>query len=463
MAGLGSQAKLGIRKETTPGTGVVPSQTIPFTSEGFSAPRTLIQSETIGGDGMVDKTVAGDTESSGSITQEFDAESSGHLLWFATGDNGYTAGGAFTDGQITSAPGATATGTGASIAAGDYYYTVAAVWTHDFLGENFIMPDSAASTQTTVTSGQQVDLTWTNPTGLTLADHTYAGTAIYRSTTDGASSTVYFVHYQSGTGASWSDTGADTYADTAVAPVTNTTLYDHTLVGAAAASGLDRLDYFSVQISKNVTDDERFLKNKINDISLSVGGRGDIVQLTANIQGDTNESVSGEFGASAPTIKLPILGRNVRVAINGSKDCDIQAIDWNLNNNLERQPTFCSVTLAEGNRNVSGSWTQVFDDRTNYNLAVNASEVTLGIYMRGEPLDTSGSTLNSSDHSVAAIPFPRLAKFYCEKVLIGEFTNPVESAGQIIANATWSAAKGATSSTDCTITLINTVSVYDGS
>lgn len=463
MAGQGSQSKLGIRKETTGGTPLVPTRAFAFASADFSAPRTLIESQTIGGTGMVQDVVPGDPESSGTITQEYDGEQGGEFIWMATGDNGYTAGGAFTDGQITTAPGATAGSTGASIAAGDYYYTVAAVWTHDFLGTNFIMPDSAASTQTTVASGEEVALTWTDPTGLTLADHTYAGTAIYRSTTDGASSTVYFIHYVSGTGASYTDTGADTYADTAVTPVANTTLYDHLLEGAAAASSQDRLDYFTVQMSKNVGSDEQFNGNKVSELTIDVGGRGDVVTLSASFIGSDMATVSGEFSASAPTIRQQTLGRDVRVAIDGSVDCDFQSISLTVNNNLERQPTLCdAVTIGEGNRTVSGSATLIFNDRTIFNKAVNADSITLGIYMKGEPLTKTGATLSAGSHNIAAIPFPRLSKFYMADVKIGSYTNPVDGPGQIIANIEFQALEDSTTSTDLAVTIINTTSSYTG-
>lgn len=468
MAGLGSESKLGIRRETTPGTGEVPTEALPFTGESFSAPRELLESQTIGGGSMTDNVVAADTESTGSITQEYDGESSGNLIWFATGANGYTANGAFTDGQITAQPTGTPGGSGTSLAAGNYYYTVAPIWEHDHIPEKVILPDSPASAQVTVTSGQEVTVGWTDPTTLTLTDFTYSGTAIYRSEVDGAASTATFVAFVSGTGNSFVDDGVTTSsgsnenADTNVSPVTNTALYEHTLVGASAATGQDRLYYLSVQISKNVGDDERYFGNKLGELDLSVGGRGETAQIVANFSGDTNETVTGEFAAVAAAIKQQTLGKKTRVVIAGAPDCDIQSWNFNLNNQLERQETLCGVTIAEGKRVIGGNFTQVFQDRTNFNRSVSGEEVAVDIYAMGEPLVTSGSTLSLSTHGVAAIPFPIYTKIAMERVIIGDFSNPVEGPGQIIASATWKALKGRTSSTDATIKLINTVSVYDG-
>lgn len=462
MPGQGSQSKLGLRIQSVQGTGVEPTTALPVKSAAFTAPKTLIFSETIGGDGMKDNAVAGDAESSGSVVQEFDAESSGNLLWLANGDNGYTSAAATTVGQITTAPAGTPGGTGATIPVGDYFYSVAAIWTHDFLGKHWVMPDSAASTAVTVTSGQEVALTWTDPTGLTFPDHTYKGTAIYRSTVDAAATTNTLLHYVAGTGASYTDTGTNAYADTAVAPVTNTAVYKHILVGAAAATGLDRLKYFTAQFSKNVTDDTRIIDNKASDVTITVGDRASVVEISMNAIGGEESIISGEYSASSPGIKKQILGRDARIVIDGVTDCDVQSFSITLNNNLERLPTLCGVTIGEGDREVSGDMTRIFDDLTLANKAINGDEVSIELHMAGQALVTSGATLSESSHGVTAIPFPRLAKFDIERAAVAEFSAPLEGSGQIIATASFGALKGTVSTTDMTITLYNTLAEYTG-
>lgn len=460
MPGLGSESKLGIAKETTPSTPVVPSACIPFTSEGFSAPRTLLESETIGGSSMLKNTVPGDPESSGSITQEFDAESSGTLLDLWNGPNGYTDSGAQTSGHITAAPTTSAGSTGGTVPAGDWIYQVCAVWTHNYLGTKHIMPKSAAATAVTVTLGQVVTINFTDPTGLTFADHTYAGTAVYRSTVGGAASTCHFLKFVSGTGASTTDNGTNALADTTVVPVPNTTYYKHIMVGASAATGEDRIEYFTAQLSKNVGSDEQYFGNKVNDFSLEIPGRAETVKLTVNTQGDDYVTVSGEFGAAAPTPKQQILGRNAAVVIEDVKNCEIQSLTLTGTNNCTRQSTLCGNSISEGGRRVGLNLTLLFRDRDLFDVAQSGEEIEMQLYLYGEPLVASGSHLSLVQHGVEAIPFPRLAKFDIQSLVLGEFSNPVEGPDQIIASATGQAKENVTSGTDLTITLWNTIDDY---
>lgn len=461
MPGLGSESKLGIAKEVTPSVGVEPDSAIPFVSESFTAERPLLESETIGGSSMLKNTVPGDSAGTGGIVQEFDAETSGILLDLWNGPNGYTApGGAFTDGQLSTAPSGSAGGSGGTIPAGNYHYRTAPIWTHDFLGEKFIMPKSNASSAVTVTSGQQVTLTVADPSALTLADHTFYGTAIYRSAAGGGAGATKYLGLIVGTGTSFVDDGSNDYADTAVSPVPNTSIYEHILEGASAAEGEDRLEYFSTQISKNVGSDERYFGNKVDTFTLAVADRASAVKLTVGTQGDDRETVAGEFVAATLIPKQQIIGRQVRIVVNGVTDCDVQALNLTGTNNCQRLSTLCGNTISEGARRVGGDITLLFRDRDLFNKAVSGEELEIQIYMRGEPLEPSGASLSLVDHGVEAIPFPRLAKFDMQRVVLGGFTNPVEGPGQIIAKATFQAKEDSVSGTDLAITLINTIDDY---
>lgn len=468
MAGEGANSKLGVRTETTPGTAVGdPTSTLPFISASFSAPKELIPSETIGGDSMVAVVQAGVQAASGSITQEFDAETAGQMLFYANGDNGYTDEGATTDGQITTAPTATAGSSGASIAAGDYIYKVAAVIEWTVPGIKFILPASAASTAETVTSGQEVALSWTDPTGLTLYsdEYTYAGTAIYRSETDGAAGTCTFLHYVSGTGNSWTDTGADTYADTNVSPVGSTTLYEHTFVGAAPASGQPRLKSFTAQFSKNVTNDERYLGCQVDEFTLDISDANSSVTSEYSILAMSGTTNSGEFSASAPTIRRQIMGYQATVDVNGTANCDVQSFSLSVANGAEYQYGLCNQAGATKiavtqNRQVTGSVSLIFQNQTLLEKALNGEEISLKLYLYGEPILANGGTLTAASHSVSAIPMPRVATFDMQRVVIGEFENPVDGPGQIIATFSFQAFKDSVTATDLTIEMINTTSAY---
>ncbi|MCA9775643.1 MAG: hypothetical protein KC800_02970 [Candidatus Eremiobacteraeota bacterium] len=461
MAGQGSQSKIGLKVQSAAGTGAEPTTALPVKSANITAPKPLIFSETIGGNGMKDNAVAGDAESSGAIVQEYDGESSGNLVWYATGANGYTAAGAVTEGQITTAPGATAGSTGATIPSGDYIYSVAAIWTHDFTGVNVLMPDSAGNTAETVTLGEEVVLTWTDPTGLTFTDHTYKGTAVYRSDVDDALSTAKFIKYVDGTAATWTDTGADA-RDTNISPVANTSIYKHTFKGAAAASGQDRLKYFTAQISKNVTDDFRYIDNKASDLALAISDRASVIELTMNVIGGAESIEDGEYSASAPTIRRQSLGRDVALAIDGTKNCDIQGLTITLNNNLERLNTLCGVSISEGDREITGDMTLIFNDTDLASATINAEEIDVKLFIQGEPLVTSGAALTSGTHGVTAIPFQRYTKVDIPRAALGEYSAPLEGPGQIIASASFGALYDSVAATDMTITMYNTVAVYNG-
>mgnify|MGYP001378732679 CR=1 FL=1 len=459
MPGLGSESKLGLAKETTPSVGVVPVSAIPFTSANFTAPRTMLESETIGGSSMLKNAVPGDSESTGSVVQEFDAETSGILLDLWNGDNGRSVA-AYTSGRISAAPTGSAGGSGATIPRGDYINKVAAIWEHDYLGKSFISFESAASSAITVALGEEVALSWTAPSGLTLADYTYKGTAIYRTAAGGAAATARFLAFVSGTGASFTDTGANANADTGVSSVGVVNLYRHVLKGAAAAANSDRIRYFSAQMSKNIGSDERYYGNKGNDFSLEIPDRASPVTLTLNCMGDDMESLLGEFSVAAPTPRRQILGRDTVVVIDGVRDCDIQQLSLTGTNNCSKLGTLCGNTITEGARRINGSITLLFRNHTLFNKAVSGTELSMQIYMAGEPVMTSGGTLSLATHGVDAVPWPRVAKFDMRRVTLAEFANPVEGPDQIIATASLAVMESPVTNTDLEIVLVNTISSY---
>lgn len=461
MPGLGSESKLGIAKETTPSVGVVPTNAIPFVSASFTSPRTLLESETIGGSSMLKNAVPGDPQSSGSIVQEFDAETSGTLLDLWNGPNGYSVS-SYSAGRISAAPTGVAGSTGGTIPAGDYIYKVAAIWEHDYLKKNWITFESAASSAVTVVLGEKVTLTFTDPATLALADHTLKGVAIYRTEAGGAAATARFLAYQAGTAATFEDDGDNPNADPSVSPVATAvgSLYAHLLEGAEASPGQDRIKYFSAQMSKNVGSDERYFGNKANDFSLEIPDRASAVRLTLNTIGDDMEPVAGEFVAAAPQPRRQILGRDCAVVIDNVRNCDLQQLSLTGSNNCERLGTFCGNSISEGARRLNGSITLLFRNHELFNKAVSSTEMELQIYCAGEPVMPNGGTLSLVSHGVSAVPWPRLAKFDFQRVTLAEFSNPVEGPGQIIASANLAILEDNVTNTDMEITLINTISTY---
>lgn len=461
MPGLGSESKIGIAKESTPGTGVVPSTALPFTSENFSASAEPVESATIGGSSMLKNVTDGDPQGTGGINQEFDAESSGILLDLWNGPNGYTPpGSAWTEGQITAAPTGVAGSTGGTIPAGNYIYRVAPIWKHDFLkpGE-FLMPRSAASSAVSVTLGQKVTLSFTNPAGLSLDDHTYHGTAIYRTVAGGSAGTETYIGCVIGTGSSFEDDGSNEYADASRVPVPNTNMYQHIMEGAEAAEGEDRLEYFTAQVSKNVGKDEQFVGNKVNTFALAVAGRGTAITLATTTLGDQRLLLPGEFAAAAPVPRQPIMGKRAALVLAGDKNCDIQSLNLNGNNNCSRQETLCGVSISDGNRRVNGDLTLIYRNTELLERAINGEEMPMILFCIGEPLST-GAALTAVSHGIDAIPYPRLARFSFPRVKLSGFSNPVPNGDQIIASASWNAQESLSLGYDMQIMLINTLDDY---
>lgn len=461
MPGIGAESKIGIAKQSQQGTPVVPDIAFPFVSESFSASEEPFESATIGGSAMLKNVVPGDPEGTGGMVQEFDAETSGVLLDLWNGPNGYTAPNApWTAGQITAKPTCSAGGTGATIEAGDYIYKVAPIWKHNHLNpSNFLMPQSAASDAVTVAAGEKVTVSFTDPAGLTLTDHTYFGTAIYRSAKNGAASTCRFIGAVIGSGSSFEDTGVNEHADDSREPVPNTSLYLHLLEGDAASLGEDRLEFFTAQISKNVGADEQFVDNKVNTFSLAITDRSAAVMLTVATMGGERKLLEGEFEASAPTPREPIMGKRVALVLDGTKNCDIQSLTINGTNNCSRQSTFCDVSISDGARRITADATLIYKDTDLLEKAINGEDMEMLLFLIGEPI-ADKAALSAASHGVDAIPFPRYAKFRFPRVKFSAFNNQVTGPDQIIASATVTMQEHLSLNTDMQLTLINTLDDY---
>jgi hypothetical protein len=469
MAGEGSNSKVGLKTETTPGTAVEPDTAIPFTQCSFTAPKALLDSATIvSGTPAKSKGVSSVFAAAGSIGMEVDCETIGQLIYYANGANGKSVAEFGAAAKITTAPTHSAGGTGATLPAGAYYYRVAAVLVQTLTGLKCIMPGSSpTATACTVTLGQEATISFTDPTTLTMpTGFTYSGTIIYRGTVGGANTTTRFLAYQSGSAATYVDDGTDTYRDLNVTYVPATTYYKHTFVAAAASSGQPRLKSFTTQISKNVTDDERFAGSMVSDMSIEVGGADAIVTASFNCQALGVTPVTGEFSASAPTVRKPIPGHQTSAIINDTLSCEVQSFSFNLNNDLSPVYGLCNTPFARKlttntSRTASGSVTLTYEDQDLWAKAVNDESISLGIKMWGEPMGlASGGSLSEGLHGVKAFPFPRMMDIDMESCTISDFSNPIDGPGQIVASMNYNADYDSASTTEVTIVLINTTASY---
>lgn len=469
MAGEGSNSKVGVRTESTPGTALVPTTTLPIVSCTFSAPRALLDSASIrGGTPAKSKGVASVFAATGTIVQEMDCETFGQLLYYANGNEGYTASGEFGAlAKITSAPTASAGSTGATLAAGDYFYRVASVLLQDLTGLKLIMPASSPlASAVTVAAGEEVTVSFTNPATLTIpAGFTLYGVAIYRSTVDGANTTTRFLAVQAGTAATYVDDGADATIDTSVTFVPSTTLYKHVFKAAPAAAGQPRLKSFTSQISKNVSNDEQFAGCMVSDMAIEVGGADAIAQATFNCLALGVSPVAGEFSATAATVRRPIAGHQCSAIINDTLSCEVQSFSLSLTNDLAPLYGLCNTPFARkiatnSLRGVNGSFTLTYESQDLWAKSVNDESISLALKMWGEPILANGGGLSTALHGIQAFPFPRLCDIEMESVTLSDFSNPIDGPGQITATANWTADYDTVTTTEMTITLINTTASY---
>lgn len=434
MPGEGALSKIGIAHEATPGTPAVPSFCLPFVSADITPTQELVPSESIGGDGMVQDAGSGVKSAAGNIAQEFDAESSLHLFFYANTRNGYTAQGAMDEGILTAAPTGTAGGSSGVLPAGQYIYQVQLIlrWI-DPLQQ--VMPQaSPASAAITVTSGQSVTLNWTDPSTVDLLDgFEVVGSAIFRSEVNGNAASARFIGSVSGNANTFVDTGvtgvggSNRYADRNIKPVPATPFYGHLLKGATPPAGEPRLRSFTFQASKNVGSDELMAGGMVNTASIEISGAGDRVRSTFGLMGFGVALKDGEFSALAPAIKQQIMGHKVTAVVNDEVECKVQSFTFNLANNIQPQYGLCNKDSAQslapqGNRQATGTMTLIFQDRDLQGKSFEGEEIKLQMLLYGEPVLANGGTLSEVRHGVKAIPFPRIAILTLDRVKITSST-----------------------------------------
>src|ERR1035437_6771435 len=178
LAGIGAKTSICVLSESTPG--VPGSQAsalfLNFTSESVQSTRNDMEDESIIANRMTQNVLPGIQAVAGNITQNFDGQTVGQMLWFVNGNAGYSHTAYYTP-QI--APTATPSAGGGLVANTPYFYTTEPVWERTSNSENVILPQSAESAPV-VPSGSNLEnpLIWTNPS--IDSDYTQAGTAIFK-------------------------------------------------------------------------------------------------------------------------------------------------------------------------------------------------------------------------------------------------------------------------------------------
>jgi hypothetical protein len=327
----------------------------------------------------------------------------------------------------------------------------------------FIREASASSALISPTSGQQVTLSFTDPTGLTLPQgFTYYGTAIYRTMTDGGNTTQKWLDIQVGTGASYIDDGSVNTGATAastVDPVTTVAIHRHEYLGTTPGSGVEALTPFTVSINKDNDKCEVYSGCRMGDVTIGAGGPNEPIKCSFTLLG---QSVDLENNFT-PTI-VPIdtmLGWKAAISVNGAAaDCKIRSFEIKGANNLEAISGLCSAPnnqdVASGFREVTFTLNRGFVDHDLWLLCKNGTEFTLRISAWGQPCVRTGCTLNLLDHGIDAIPFPYFFEVDLFRCKLGAADGNVGGPGQIVQNLTGQTIESATYGSDIRFYIYNT-------
>lgn len=455
--GQGSQSSLGVGTETTPGTGVVPTMTIPILSESFSADNPGVPSESIVGDSMVQSVGTGLEEATGGVEMEFDGVASGQMLYYWSGHQGYT--------SATWAHGAPATctaGTASSgtLPAGTYQVKVCMIYKNSLAADNrnqLITATAAASVA--VNGSQKIAVSWSAPTPPT--GWTWVGTAIYRGVADEATGNEKFVKYVAASATSQNIDTADAQ-DTNVSPFT-ATITRHVLKGTPPTSG-DRLKTFSTTIHKNVSVSERYVYCMANDLNWGAASPRDKINFGLGI---ICQKLEDDFVANPTpsfTPREPFMGWTGLVLVDGSKDCTMESFNIQMSNGVSKIDSLCSQaysrSVISAGRTGNGTVTRQHEDKAYMTRMKLGTEFAMRFFSFGQPLTASGCNLNLATHGIAAVPFRHRCEWDAYRCKVTKANAPITGPGPIKENIEFMMMKDLSQATEMQWQIWNTTSAY---
>jgi len=315
------------------------------------------------------------------------------------------------NGQVSSAalPGISAAPTGVvssggTLPAGDYYYKVAAVWRHTVYGMCVANASASSAKITTTTDNKTVALSWTNPSTLTPpTGWAYAGTAIYRTAASGAAGSEKFLHFESGTGLTW--TNSTTLALGTAIPATS--VYAHTYVPAAVAPSKNPLVPFSVGVLKDNDESEQYFGCRMNTFSLSVGDADAPAEMTFELMAQRCTALANF--APSPSAIAPVMNWQAYVLQDDAQMTGVEAIEVSATNNLEAVPQLAGVNYVRefypGERTVSGTITIAFENHDQYDKMMAGTPFKLQVFLFGQATTATGSADDGLGNAIMAWPY----------------------------------------------------------
>ncbi|MCE7873325.1 hypothetical protein DYH09_23520 [bacterium CPR1] len=461
--GYGVGAALGLATEGTYGTAESSADLwLPFTSEDIKAARAVVPSATIYGDRSVRKQNVGVRTGAGGFSMEVDFVNMGLPLFYWNGNASGGVTSAAIPGRISSAPGGTPGGTGATIPTGTYRYKVASVWQKATDSTLYVLPASAELTGVAVTLGEEVVLTWTNPATLTPpAGYTYYGTAVYRTSAGGAADSETLKHIVVGSGTGYTDTGGSyNVTDVNVAPVQGVTLYQHTFVKAFTA-GENPLPGFTTFVVKDNDVTERYIGCRMNTLELSVGP-------------DLNSVVTAKFGLMArdfDTLANPspsvsdvrkAMSWQGQVAVDGTYAEFIEGFTLSGSNNCEQIPGLSNLPrfrdVGYGMRQINGTLGRGFENHDFFDIMYAGSRFDIRAYLEGAVIDEDNCSFTAPGGAVGPFRYSSIVDvFNCS---LSEAGANVGGPGRMVENINWGAEVDDAEATELRIRLYNLTASY---
>lgn len=463
--GYGTGAAVGLATEGTYGTAESSADLwLPFTSEDIKANRAVVPSSTIYGDRSVRKQNVGIRTGAGSVTMEVDFANMGLPLYYVNGNSSGAVTSAAIAGRISSAPAGTPGSTGATIPTGTYRYKVASIWQKSTDSTLYVLPASSELSGVSVTLGQEVPLTWTDPTTLTPpSGYTYYGTAVYRTAAGGASGSETLKHVVASTAAGYTDTGGSynvSGAGLLVVPVQGVSLYSHTFV-KAFTPGENPLPGFTAFVVKDNDVSERYIGCRMNTFELSVGP-------------DLNSVVTAKFGLMArdfdtlanPTPSISDVRKSMswqgQIAVDGTYAEFIEGFSMTLNNNCEAIPGLSNQPrnrdVGYGQRTVSGTLGRGFEDHDFFDIMAAGTRFDIRAYLEGAMIVETNSSFTAPGGAVTPFRYSSIVDvFECS---LSEAGANVGGPGRMVENINWGAEVSDTESTELRIRLYNLTASY---
>lgn len=456
--GFGIGAAVGIASETTEGTPVSPSVSLPFTSESIGSNRPVVKTGTITGDRSHSKMLDGVRSGQGDISMELDGSNASLLTYYANGKASGALTSANIPGRLATIAGAAAAG--GSLTAGAYKYKACSVWQRTDTGEKFLLPCSNEITVTTETTNLTAALTWTSPHAAVPTGFTYYGTAIYRSAAGGAADSETFRAFVSGNTALYNDTAVGTLG-TSIPIVPASAMRQHIFV-KAFTTGAHPLQAFTTTVNKDNNKALQFLLCRCANMEYTIGENGSVVTAKFGVLARDWRTTTN-FSPSVTNLRK-MMSWGVTVRIDGTFDETVRGATFQVNNNAALRPGLSGLPrmldVGYGMRDISGTLPRSYNDQNFVDKLYDAERFSIQAWAIGQGVVTDALAECEIESGVFAKPIPYMMCVDVPLAAINKAGANASGPGEMVEALEWMAELDPTTGTDIKITHYNLTNTY---